>query len=792
VSVVVGVDGAGRTYRLEALAAASNLPVMRLAGSASTPAGLDQKLAAGTDRVLVLVDDAHRLPVPALLALTEAVRSGQAMLLSRRPTIDRPELAELDEALAAVGRVELLTALDQQQVAGLVAAVTGRPCPDPTAAAIREASGGLPAVAAALAAALGGGLGPPPVLLARLQRRVAVLSPLLVGIAYVLALRLDLPDDALAQACGLEPLELEAGLRALRDEGMLVPGTERMVPAIAASLLTEVSPGHRRRIHDDVARALVTTGAPALTTAIQLRSVRARGAEAASAYRAAGEKARFTDPGAALGWYDDAQDAGAAGGSLAAGRAEAGALLGMPVELDAAGLEIPEPAAGRIAVVAGIVAAHQGRADRAGSILLAAGTAGPALATLVLIGAGRLEAAVRAAAAPAPSAVALLAAAAVAGTDPSRALPLAIEAAEAIEAGPVTMLLPDTPHALAAVLAVVSGEVATAVHQLERAQRYGVGGPVSADRHRLLLAWAQLRAGRLEAAREAMRPVSDADLGGRDRMLLAAVRAGLARRSGDIAVLRQTWPEVERVLARRSPDLFQLEATEELAVAAVRLRRGQRLAPTLAALEEIVRGLGSPPTWTVSLGWLHLQVAVAMDDPVAATVAAEGIAAAGIAAGSPLGPRQLAQQAAAPPWAAALAGEVDPEAVLAATDGLAGAELPWEASRLAGDAAIRVTSAATARRLLERARELTAPEPAPGRSGKTAQQAGLSDREIEVGALVLAGRTHREIGAQLYIAPKTVEHHVARIRTKLGATTRAEFVAALQAVLGAEPPAGSG
>jgi DNA-binding CsgD family transcriptional regulator len=135
--------------------------------------------------------------------------------------------------------------------------------------------------------------------------------------------------------------------------------------------------------------------------------------------------------------------------------------------------------------------------------------------------------------------------------------------------------------------------------------------------------------------------------------------------------------------------------------------------------------------------------------------------------------------------------------VIAASDQLSGVELPWEASRLAGDAAIRVAGAAAARRLLERARDLAAEPtaaqigdpapaaspPAPGAPGP-AERAGLSEREVEVAKLVLAGRTHREIGGQLFIAPKTVEHHVARIRTKLGATTRAEFVAALRAVLG--------
>jgi DNA-binding NarL/FixJ family response regulator len=141
-------------------------------------------------------------------------------------------------------------------------------------------------------------------------------------------------------------------------------------------------------------------------------------------------------------------------------------------------------------------------------------------------------------------------------------------------------------------------------------------------------------------------------------------------------------------------------------------------------------------------------------------------------------------------WAAVLAGDVDEAAVTAAATALAEAELPWEASRLVGQAGIRAGDPAVARRLLERARELSgaeAAEQAP--SGPAA--AGLSEREVEVSRLVLAGRTHREIGAQLYIAPKTVEHHVARIRAKLGATTRAEFVASLRHLL-SEPSDGGG
>jgi DNA-binding NarL/FixJ family response regulator len=127
-----------------------------------------------------------------------------------------------------------------------------------------------------------------------------------------------------------------------------------------------------------------------------------------------------------------------------------------------------------------------------------------------------------------------------------------------------------------------------------------------------------------------------------------------------------------------------------------------------------------------------------------------------------------------------LAGQVDTEAVLAASEDLLVAELPWEASRLAGQAAIRTTDPSAARRLLERARELSEPDAdTPGQAA-----GGLSEREVTVARLVLAGSTHREIGAQLYIAPKTVEHHVARIRGKLGANTRAELLAMLREMLG--------
>jgi DNA-binding CsgD family transcriptional regulator len=54
---------------------------------------------------------------------------------------------------------------------------------------------------------------------------------------------------------------------------------------------------------------------------------------------------------------------------------------------------------------------------------------------------------------------------------------------------------------------------------------------------------------------------------------------------------------------------------------------------------------------------------------------------------------------------------------------------------------------------------------------------GLTDRELEVLALVAAGRTNRQIGEALFISDKTASVHVSHILAKLGATSRAQAAA---------------
>jgi DNA-binding NarL/FixJ family response regulator len=85
----------------------------------------------------------------------------------------------------------------------------------------------------------------------------------------------------------------------------------------------------------------------------------------------------------------------------------------------------------------------------------------------------------------------------------------------------------------------------------------------------------------------------------------------------------------------------------------------------------------------------------------------------------------------------------------------------------AGDA---VLAPSATRRLLDRFAALGVPPP-PGRV-----LAALTDRERTVFALLAAGRSNREIGAELYLSEGTVKIHVGRILSKLDLRDRVQAV----------------
>jgi DNA-binding CsgD family transcriptional regulator len=76
-------------------------------------------------------------------------------------------------------------------------------------------------------------------------------------------------------------------------------------------------------------------------------------------------------------------------------------------------------------------------------------------------------------------------------------------------------------------------------------------------------------------------------------------------------------------------------------------------------------------------------------------------------------------------------------------------------------------------------RELGAAAPARAARRQPHALAGLTARELDVMLLVAGGNTSREVGAALFISPRTVEMHVQGCLLKLGCRTRAEAVGKL-------------
>jgi HD-GYP domain-containing protein (c-di-GMP phosphodiesterase class II) len=71
-------------------------------------------------------------------------------------------------------------------------------------------------------------------------------------------------------------------------------------------------------------------------------------------------------------------------------------------------------------------------------------------------------------------------------------------------------------------------------------------------------------------------------------------------------------------------------------------------------------------------------------------------------------------------------------------------------------------------------------EPSARTSRRAKHPGGLSGREVEVLQLASKGLTTREIADRLYISPKTADHHIQHVYTKIGVSTRA--AAALWAI----------
>ena len=823
VLVVVGPGGSGKSWLLGRLAG-----VLRGAGRRAVDGGA--LTSTGSGRTVVLVDDAHHLTEAAaerVLALADD--PGRCTVVAHRPGATGPGLARLLTGLARDRRTVRLGHLERDQVARWLAAEVG-PVPDRVLDAVVEGAGGLPALVARHVAALavppvpvvvdarGGSrhgnvvatlaapAGTPSAVGRHVRSMVAALDDGAAGVLRAVAAGAPWDGGLLAELLDREVTALRADLDRARGTGLVRPDGV-LPPVVREALLASVPPGLVTELRRRLVRLLADGGADPVPVARALADdgVPDRRAAAVLTGRAAAELHR--DPAAAGRLLDQAMAAGATGTAVAALRAEAaglagdadGALRWADAALrDATDDDRPEDVR-RAAGVSGVLLAARGLPGRSAELLRRAGPDRSGAAALVLLGSGHRGPAGELLAGPGagePLAATaagerLMATAVLQTLEPAAAVHGAVEALSSLAQaegllepveGPV--LLPDTPAAIAALVALHTGDSALAGSLLRRALTGGTGAPATAARHRLLLAWAAMLAGRPAEAEPECAAVAGGDEEPRNALFRAALRVGLARRRGDLAGLIAAWEPAREALVRHPLDLFTLLPMGELVVAAARLRHSGQTAHLRGQAAELLDRLGRPPVWSAAWHWYGVQAAILAEDPAALEPHAAALVAA-----APTSPPAGVLARAGRTWLRVLRDEAPAAEVVAAAEALGRAGWSWDGSRLAGHAAARAREAADRGQLLQCARALAGPgetDPVPGPADEATPPAAgrLSAREREVAELVVAGVTYREIGSRLFISAKTVEHHVARMRQRLGAADRSELLAVLRAELG--------
>nr|WP_280365003.1 LuxR C-terminal-related transcriptional regulator [Nocardia wallacei] len=380
-----------------------------------------------------------------------------------------------------------------------------------------------------------------------------------------------------------------------------------------------------------------------------------------------------------------------------------------------------------------------------------------------------------------------------------------IQAARAeLSAAADTELLPCTAVSIATLLCLSMGEPRRAADALHGAAATttplpvitsdaGPGPEVAArDQHLLVLsAWTSMLGGDEQSAAQLAGALELDRLCERDRLLAHGVLVGLARRGGDHTALTLAWQAAHPLFDDIGVDLLALLPIGELWLAGIRLQDESRVAALVDGAVKLLHRLGNPPAWANAFHWYAIQAAIARERPDELLPHAQQLKATALAGD----PHAAALADAGRTWVLTLRGSVAPDEVAAAVRRLAAIGMVWDAARLASEAALAADDSTIATALLKLARTVRTesrppqlpirpPEPAaePRPEPAPRSDAMLSEREREVAELVLLGLTYREIGARLYISAKTVEHHVARIRRRIGAGSRSELLSMLRAM----------
>ncbi|GAB1516773.1 helix-turn-helix transcriptional regulator [Actinophytocola sp. KF-1] len=740
---------------------------------------------------VLLVDDAHLLD-DADLALLRAAATRTRLVVAARPW---PRPAALAEVLDLAPEQLIPAPFTREQVKACLPA--GRRA-DQLAEFVHTETGGVPGFVDRLVRALDGQRPEvPAAALAEFRPELARLDEDVLRFVLAADAGVGLHLDLLAELLDRDAAAVGEIAEAARSTGLF--GTAGALLPIARRAIRALVPVERRAwMRQRLAELRLARGGQVLALVRPLLGTGIGGAAAARAFEAAAAEALPTDPALSARLYEAAVTAGRPPLQVAARRAEALALAG---DLDGAlrladEVITTESAAERrhAAGVAAAALAHRGQLFRSAQLYRWAGTdEGKQLAALGLLGVGDLadarELRSQTSSDGPPtslsSALTLMANGlheSVSGT-PTTALSMMVRAAGLLEPVGRGVLLPDSPAALGALLALHHGELSTASSLVERAIAAGTGGAPLATRHQLMRTWIAMVRGDLTAAAEQFNALRSNHLEPRDWLFAVAVELGVARRAGDTDTLGRAWVQAGEALLRHPMDLFTILPLGELMVAAARLREESRLAAHLEQARTLLKGLGDPPLWATPLWWGGLHAAVIANQVEVAEEHAEAMARAAAQ------DEQFGMVAAAGRcWAELMAGKVDPDAVEDAARGLHAAGFTWDGARLAGRAATKTTDRKAMVRLLDCARLLQGKPVAARRVSDEPSAAlpevSLSERELQVAELVVSGMTYKDVGDRLFISAKTVEHHVARMRQRLGASSRSELLSRLRTLVG--------
>ncbi|MFD6452183.1 LuxR C-terminal-related transcriptional regulator [Nocardia sp. NPDC060220] len=800
--LIRGRAGTGKTFLLDAVRAR-----LRRRGIPVVESAADDVENGVPDRAVLVADNIHSYSDAELRALCEAIETGQrSVVLTTQPRPHDPQLRALADAVARNGRTVDLRALGSAHITSF-ARELGVAVSQPLAARIHQLTAGIPGgVVAALKGAHAASL---ETCEAAVDEAVTVwtrtlleaVEPELLETLVIAATGTGLDATELTEVLGVDTATAHDLIDRARS-GALVTDADLLLAPAVGPLRTLL--GDRRYV--DVQRRLLTArldaGLLRDRTALILAESGVVDARLAEFLCRTAEKSDE-----ATRCYAAAAAAGAAMESIALRWAEAAAHAG---DTDTA-LRLAEPLLTAENVTrADLVAAVRICASvliRRGLVSRAAGLynwLGPdrigadwAPAAIVLTLAGEQAGAARMSEAAqhwppteADAGARLIAGALDESLDPhGTGTTAAISAL--IQAGNTDTgddrYLPCSAVSIATLLCLGSGEPRRAGDALRRAAGMGGGRQLP-----VLTAWTALLGGDERRAASTLAEIDIPALAPRDQLLAHALTVGLARRGGDHAALARAWHAACPLFDELEADLLSLLPIGELWLAGIRLGDARRIEPLVDAARVLVRKVGRAPAWTNSFHWYGVQAALADESPRALLPHAHALKTAAEA-----GDRQATVLAdAGRTWVLVLRGQVAAADVEAAVSALAELGLTWDAARLASEAALAASDSTTATALLKLARSVRTqaqpveplrptaqPQPpAAGPTPLTGESGALSDREREVAELVLLGLTYREIGARLYISAKTVEHHVARIRRRLGARSRSELLSMLRAM----------